>query len=358
MSPNLTYAWNFGSLGGICLVIQIITGVLLAMHYTADVSLAFDSIEHINRDVPYGWLIRSTHANGASMFFLMIYLHMWRSIYYGSYGYPRTGVWLVGMVLYLLMMATAFLGYILPWGQMSFWGATVITQLFTTIPFIGDELVLWIWGGYTVENATLTRFFSLHYLLPILILFFVIIHLIVLHDAESNDKQGHGSVFGQPNVPFHPEYTYKDILGFSIFLMLFIVFVFFYPNLLGHPENYIPADPLNTPANIVPEWYFLPFYTILRSIPNKVLGCIAMASAILMFLLLPYLHLTDVHSAHLTTAYPYLFWIFTFTWFGLLWIGSKPAVFPYVTAGQLFTTLYFSYFLILIPLNTLLILKN
>jgi len=350
MSPNLSYAWNFGSLAGFALLIQIITGILLAMHYSPSTLHAFASIEHICRDVNYGWLLRSLHANGASMFFFVVYCHMFRSLYYGSYTEPRIAVWTIGMVIYILMMATAFLGYILPWGQMSLWGATVITNLFSAIPFIGKEIVIWLWGGYSVSNPTLTRFFSLHYILPIVIAGMALLHLLLLHEEQSNNTLNVPLVKNYPNVYFHSFYTYKDIFGFSVFMYVYILFVFFYPDFLGHPDNYIQANALITPTHIVPEWYFLPFYAILRSIPDKNIGIICMGLSIAIFFVLPYLHMGNTRAMHLKTIYPYLFWIFQTIWIGLIWIGGQPAIEPYITYGQILTICYFSWFLIVLPI--------
>lgn len=353
MVPNLTYAWNFGSFAAFFLGVQIVTGVLLAMHYTPDTATAFLSVEHIMRDVNNGWLIRYAHSNGASFFFLMVYLHMWRSIYYESYGEPRLSVWFVGMIIYVLMMATAFLGYILPWGQMSLWGATVITSLFTAVPFIGNELVLWLWGGFGVGGPTLNRFYSLHYLLPMLLAACAILHLILLHDEGSNNPLGIPPAENFPDAQFHPYYVWKDFVGFVACLSLYGFFIFYYPNALGDTDNYIPANALVTPTHIVPEWYFLPFYAILRSIPNKYLGIVCMALAILVFFVLPFLHMTGERNVHLSTPFHYLFWIFNFIWIGLLWIGMQPAAEPYITCGQYLTCLYFAWFLIAVPLNGL-----
>jgi len=267
---NLNYWWSFGSLAGICLVVQILTGIFLAMHYTPHVDLAFMSVEHIMRDVEGGWFLRYMHANGASMFFIVVYLHMFRGLYYGSYASPRELVWIVGVLLFLLMILTAFIGYVLPWGQMSFWGATVITSLASAIPIVGDEITHWLWGGFSVDNATLNRFFSLHYLLPFIIAGASVVHLAALHQYGSNNPLG--SLSTVDKVPFYPYFYVKDLLGWVCFAVFFAIFIFFYPNLLGHPDNYIPANPMSTPAHIVPEWYFLPVYAILRSIPNKLGG--------------------------------------------------------------------------------------
>lgn len=350
MSPNLSYAWNFGSLAGMSLMIQIITGILLAMHYSPSTLYAFASIEHICRDIHYGWLLRSLHANGASMFFFVVYCHMFRSLYYGSYGEPRIAVWTIGMIIYILMMATAFLGYILPWGQMSLWGATVITNLFSALPIIGTDVVVWLWGGYSVANPTLTRFFSLHYILPIAIAGMALLHLLLLHEEQSNNVLSLPLVQNYPNVYFHPFYTYKDLFGGTVFFFVYSLFVFFYPDLLGHPDNYIQANALITPTHIVPEWYFLPFYAILRSIPDKNIGILCMGLSIGVFFLLPYLHVGNTRSLHLSTMYPYLFWLFQAVWIGLIWIGGQPAIEPYITYGQILTVCYFSWFLLVLPL--------
>jgi len=282
---NLNYMWSFGSTAGICLVVQIITGIFLAMHYTPHVDLAFNSVEHIMRDVNNGWLLRYLHANGASMFFIVVYSHIFRGLYFGSYMYPRGRLWASGVIIFLLMMATGFMGYVLPWGQMSFWGATVITNLFSAIPLVGGSIVEWLWGGFSVDNATLNRFFSLHYLMPFVIAGLTMVHLSLLHTTGSNNPLGINS--NVDTVPFYPYFYVKDLLAFLLFISLFSFFVFFYPNALGHADNYIPANPLVTPPHIVPEWYFLPFYAILRSIPDKLGGVVAMVSAILILLLLP-----------------------------------------------------------------------
>ena len=284
---NLNYWWNFGSLAGIFLLIQIITGIVLAMHYTPSVEGAFASIEHIMRDVNYGWLIRYVHMNGASFFFIVVYIHIFRGLYYGSYKSPREVLWWLGLIILLLMMATAFMGYVLPWGQMSFWGATVITNLFSAIPFVGTAVVEWLWGGFAVDNALLNRFFALHYLFPFLIVGVVILHIVALHTHGSNNPLGIDRKGPQDSIPFHPYYTIKDLFGLSFVLSIFFFVVFFAPDYLGHPDNYIPADPLKTPAHIVPEWYFLPFYAILRAIPDKLGGVLAMISAIFILFLLP-----------------------------------------------------------------------
>jgi len=289
---NLNYMWSFGSAAGFCLIIQIITGIFLAMHYTPHIDLAFNSVEHIMRDVNNGWLLRYLHANGASMFFIVVYCHIFRGLYFGSYIFPRGKLWASGVIIFLLMMATAFMGYVLPWGQMSFWGATVITNLFSAIPLVGNSIVEWLWGGFSVDNATLNRFFSLHYLMPFLIAGFTLIHLSLLHSTGSNNPLGVNLYVD--SIPFYPYFYVKDLFAFFILIFLFSFFVFFYPNTLGHSDNYIPANPLVTPAHIVPEWYFLPFYAILRSIPDKLGGVIAMVSAIIVLLFLPIINTSEI----------------------------------------------------------------
>jgi ubiquinol-cytochrome c reductase cytochrome b subunit len=345
---NLNYFWGFGSLAGICLVIQIITGVLLAMHYTPHVSLAFYSVEHIMRDVNYGWLLRYTHANGASMFFLVVYIHMFRGLYYGSYIKPREGLWISGVIIFVLMIITAFMGYVLPWGQMSFWAATVITNLFSAIPIIGESIVQWLWGGFSVNNATLNRFFSFHYLFPFVIAGDVLIHLDILHEYGSNNPLGFESKVDSTN--FYPYFYVKDLFGFFVFLLVFASFVFFAPNVLGHPDNYVQANPMVTPAHIVPEWYFLPFYAILRSIPDKLGGVICMAASLVVLVLLPFLNTSKVRSSIFRPLYRKAFWWFFVNSVILGWIGQKVVEYPYVEIGQIATVLYFIYFLIIIPL--------
>lgn len=346
---NLNYAWNFGSLAGIVLVIQILTGLFLAMQYTPHISLAFESVENIMRNVNYGWLLRYAHAVGASMFFGVVYLHIARGLYYGSYKAPREIIWFFGIIIFITMMATAFMGYVLPWGQMSFWGAKVITSLFSAIPFIGEQLVVWIWGDYSVGNATLNRFFALHFLLPFAIIGLVMLHLIALHKTGSNNPTGIEVKSPKDTIPFHPYFTFKDIFFLGIFFLIYFYFIFFAPNYLGHPDNYIPANPLVTPPHIVPEWYFLPFYAILRSVPNKLLGVIAMFGALAILFLLPWLDRSKVKSAN----YRPLFRIFTI----LLWldvvalgyIGAQPPEEPFVTIGQVCTFWYFIHFCIILP---------
>ncbi len=347
---NLNYWWNFGSLAGFFLLVQIITGVILSMHYTAHVDHAFDSIEHIMRNVNHGWLIRYIHMNGASFFFIVVYIHIFRGLYYGSYKAPRELLWWLGIIILLLMMATAFMGYVLPWGQMSFWGATVITNLFSAIPLIGDNITQWLWGGYSVDNPTLSRFYTLHFLLPFLIVGVVVLHIVALHTHGSNNPLGIDRKGPQDSIPFHPFYTIKDLFGLSFALTIFFAVVFFAPDFLGHPDNYIPADPLKTPAHIVPEWYFLPFYAILRAIPDKLGGVIAMFSAIFVLFLLPWLDTSKVRSATFRPVYKILFWIFLIDAIVLGWVGSKPAEGIYIIISRIATLYYFLHFLILLPL--------
>ena len=347
---NLNYWWNFGSLAGFFLLVQIITGIILSMHYTAHVDHAFDSIEHIMRNVNHGWLIRYIHMNGASFFFIVVYIHIFRGLYYGSYKAPRELLWWLGIIILLLMMATAFMGYVLPWGQMSFWGATVITNLFSAIPLIGDNITQWLWGGYSVDNPTLSRFYTLHFLLPFLIVGVVVLHIVALHTHGSNNPLGIDRKGPQDSIPFHPFYTIKDLFGLSFALTIFFAVVFFAPDFLGHPDNYIPADPLKTPAHIVPEWYFLPFYAILRAIPDKLGGVIAMFSAIFVLFLLPWLDTSKVRSATFRPIYKILFWIFLIDAIVLGWVGSKPAEGIYIIISRIATLYYFLHFLILLPL--------
>jgi len=347
---NLNYWWNFGSLAGIFLLIQIITGIVLAMHYTPTVEGAFASIEHIMRDVNYGWLIRYIHMNGASFFFIVVYIHIFRGLYYGSYKSPREVLWWLGLVILLLMMATAFMGYVLPWGQMSFWGATVITNLFSAVPVVGTAVVEWLWGGFAVDNALLNRFFALHYLFPFLIVGVVILHIVALHTHGSNNPLGIDKKGPQDSIPFHPYYTIKDLFGLSFVLTIFAFVVFFAPDYLGHPDNYIPADPLKTPAHIVPEWYFLPFYAILRAVPDKLGGVIAMISAILILFVLPWLDTSKVRSATFRPIYKKLYWFLVVDIIVLTWIGGSPAEGHFILIGRLATIYYFAHFLILMPL--------
>jgi quinol-cytochrome oxidoreductase complex cytochrome b subunit len=344
---NINYLWNFGSMAGIFLVVQIITGIFLAMHYTPHVDLAFLSVEHIMRDVNNGWLIRYLHANGASMFFGVVYIHVARGIYYGSYQKPRGFVWIAGVVILILMMATAFMGYVLPWGQMSFWAATVITNLFSAFPIVGEPIVAWLWGGFSVDNATLNRFFSFHYLLPFLIVGAVLAHLAVLHQNGSNNPLGVHS--GIDKIPFYPYFVIKDLFSWVIAFIFYFGFVFFAPNYLGHTDNYIEANAMVTPAHIVPEWYFLPFYAILRSIPHKLGGVIAMFAALLVLLLLPYLNTSEVRSSSFRPIHRQFFWLLVLDYFVLGWIGGCAPETPYLEIGQIATFFYFFYFLFILP---------
>ena len=347
---NLNYWWNFGSLAGITLVIMIISGLVLSMHYVPHVDLAFDSVEHIMRDANYGWLIRYIHSVGASMFFLIVYIHIARGLYYGSYKSPREVLWWLGIIIFLLMIATAFLGYTLPWGQMSFWGATVITNLFTAIPLVGDNIVTWLLGGFSIDNPTLNRFYSFHYLLPFIIVGVVFLHIIALHKVGSNNPTGIDLTLKKEKIPFHPYYTIKDFFGFGVFFIIFGIFVFFLPNSLGHPNNYIPADPLVTPEHIVPEWYFLPFYAILRAIPFKLLGVLAMLGSILILFVLPWLDTCKVRSCRFRPIYKQFFWIFIFNFIVLGWVGSKVPEGHYLIISRICTAYYFIHFLIILPI--------
>jgi ubiquinol-cytochrome c reductase cytochrome b subunit len=345
---NLSYFWGFGSLAGICLILQILTGIFLAMHYTPHVDLAFLSVEHIMRDVEGGWFLRYMHANGASMFFIVVYMHMFRGLYYGSYASPREFVWIVGVVLFLLMIITAFIGYVLPWGQMSFWGATVITSLASAIPIVGDELTHWLWGGFSVDNATLNRFFSLHYLLPFLLVGISAVHIIALHQYGSNNPLG--SLATVDKISFYPYFYVKDLVGWVAFALFFSFFVYFAPNLLGHPDNYIPANPMSTPAHIVPEWYFLPVYAILRSIPNKLGGVAAIALVFISLLALPFLNTSEIRSSSFRPIHKILFWFLVADCVLLGWIGCQPVEAPFVTIGQIASLFFFFYFLVCVPL--------
>ena len=347
---NLTYAWNFGSLAGIALVIMIVTGIVLAMHYTPHTDYAFASIQKIMRDVNYGWLLRYIHMNGASFFFIVVYIHIFRGLYYGSYKQPREVLWGLGVIILLLMMATAFMGYTLPWGQMSFWGATVITNLFSAVPVFGDEITRWLWGGFAVGNPTLQRFFSLHYLLPFLIVGAVILHLVALHRYGSNNPTGIEPKGKQDQVPFHPYYTVKDLFGLGVFLIALSLFVFYAPNYLGHADNYIPADPLVTPAHIVPEWYFLPFYAILRAIPDKLGGVIAMFASVLVLFVLPWLDRSPVRSGKFRPIFKQFYWLLVLDVLVLGYVGAMPAEGIWIPIGQVATAYYFAYFLVILPL--------
>jgi ubiquinol-cytochrome c reductase cytochrome b subunit len=344
---NISYLWNFGSLLATCLIIQILTGAFLAMHYTPNVDLAFNSVEHIMRDVNNGWLIRYTHANVASFFFIFVYMHIGRGLYYSSYKSPRVLVWSIGVIILVLMMAIAFLGYVLPYGQMSLWGATVITNLLSAIPVFGVDIVELIWGGFSVSNATLNRFFSLHYLLPFLLAALAVAHLIALHVHGSSNPNGVTS--SGDRYAMHPYFIFKDLVTIIAFFLVLSIIVFFYPNLLGHSDNYIPADPMVTPASIVPEWYLLPYYAILRSIPNKLLGVLAMFGSLLILLILPLTDLSRIRGNQFRPAMKLAFWFFVVDFFILMWIGSQHPNSPYVEIGQFATTFYFAWFLVIVP---------
>ena len=345
---NISYLWNFGSLLGTCLVIQILTGVFLAMHYQPHVDFAFNSVEHIMRDVNAGWILRYTHANVASFFFIFVYAHIARGLYYSSYKSPRILVWSIGVIILILMMAIAFLGYVLPYGQMSLWGATVITNLLSAVPFFGQDLVELIWGGFSVSNATLNRFFSLHFLLPFLLAALIIAHLMALHTHGSNNPNGISS--NGDRYAMHPYFTFKDLVTIFAFLLALSVIVFFYPNLLGHSDNYIPANPMSTPPSIVPEWYLLPFYAILRSIPNKLLGVIAMFGSLLILLILPITDLSRIRGSQFRPAMKLALWFFIVNFVILMWIGSQHPESPFVEVGQFATAFYFAWFLIIVPI--------
>jgi len=359
---NLNYWWTFGGILMFMLVAQIVTGVVLVMHYTPHVDFAFNSVEHIMRDVNYGWLMRYAHANGASMFFIAVYIHIFRGMYYGSYKAPREVLWILGVVIFLLMMATAFMGYVLPWGQMSFWGATVITNLFSAIPVIGDPIVTWLWGGYSVDNPTLNRFFSLHYLLPFMIFGVVILHVWALHHVGQNNPAGvEVKNYAKDTVPFTPFATVKDLFAMVCFMILFAWFVFYHPNFLGHADNYIPADPLKTPAHIVPEWYFLPFYGILRAIPDKLGGVVAMFASIAVLAFLPWLDTSKIKSGRYRPTFKIFFWIFVVVAALLGYTGSQPTdkvvlslggrtILDMVGFAQILTAMYFAYFFVVLPL--------
>nr|AKQ13004.1 cytochrome b [Pachytriton granulosus]AKQ13006.1 cytochrome b [Pachytriton granulosus]AKQ13010.1 cytochrome b [Pachytriton granulosus] len=343
---NISYWWNFGSLLGVCLITQIITGLFLAMHYTADTQSAFSSVAHICRDVNHGWLMRNIHANGASFFFICIYLHIGRGLYYGSYMFKET--WNIGVILLLLVMATAFVGYVLPWGQMSFWGASVITNLLSAIPYVGGSLVEWVWGGFSVDKTTLTRFFAFHFLLPFLIAGVSIIHLLFLHETGSNNPTGVPS--NQDKVSFHPYFSYKDLLGFLLALLTLVLIALIVPNLLVDPENFIPANPLMAPPHIKPEWYFLFAYAILRSIPNKLGGVIALLMSILILMFIPMLHTSKQRSLMFRSTSQILFWLLVANTLILTWIGGMPVEPPFTEIGQIASILYFLLFIIMIPL--------
>ena len=346
--PNLTYAWNFGSLAFLCLMIQIVTGLLLAAHYDPDISRAFESVEHIMRDVPAGWLIRYGHANGASMFFIVIYAHILRGLYYTSFAWPRKAAWDLGVVLFILLMATAFVGYVLPWGQMSLWGATVITNLVSAVPLIGDDILIWLWGGYSVGGPTLSRFYALHFIMPFIMLFVAALHAIIVQHAGSSNPLGVD--MSEDTIPFTPYYLIKDFWGFILFGFLYAFLVFFAPNLLGHPDNYIKADPLVTPPHIVPEWYFLPFYAILRAIPDKGLGVLGMGGAIAVLWVLPFVSFADFNSKQFRPFSKLLFWWFVGASVYLGWLGGQPVSAAFEADAAQAALFYFVYFLLLQPL--------
>ncbi|OAI31707.1 cytochrome B [Methylosinus sp. R-45379] len=348
---NLNYLWTFGAILSFMLVAQIVTGIVLAMHYTPETTLAFDSIEHIMRDVNWGWALRYAHANGASMFFLAVYIHIFRGMYYGSYKEPREVLWILGVVIFMLMMATGFLGYVLPWGQMSFWAATVITNLFTAIPYVGNTITIWLLGGYSVDNATLNRFFALHYLLPFVIVAIVGLHVWALHVTGQNNPTGvEVKDIKKETVPFTPYATLKDAVGLVVFVGLFAWLTFFVPNYTGHPDNYIEANPLVTPPHIVPEWYFLPFYAILRAIPNKLVGVIALFASILIVAALPWLDTSKVRSGVYRPAFKKFYWVFVFVSVGLGYLGAQPAEGVYLIAARILMAYYFLHFLVVLPL--------
>jgi len=347
---NLSYLWSFGFIAGMCLTTQLITGICLAMHYTPHIDYAFASIQHITRDVNGGWLLRNIHANGASMFFIVIYIHIGKGLYYRSYKYPRRLLWASGVTLLLLLMGTAFLGYVCPWGQMSFWGATVITNFASAIPYVGQNIAQWLWGGFSINNATLNRFFVLHYLLPFIIIGLVFVHLALLHLNGSSNPLGIDSHYDL--IPFYPYFFLKDLFSFFIFLFIFSIFVFFIPDYLGHHDNYVEANALVTPAHIQPEWYFWPFYAILRAVPNKLGGVIAMFFSIIVLYFLPFLDFSRITSPRFSPLYKLLFSFFILNVFLLSWLGSCPVKEPYISLGQVCTVLYFLYFFLFLPLCT------
>ncbi|MEM5585434.1 cytochrome b/b6 [Roseibium sp. AS2] len=347
---NLNYWWAFGGILFFMLIAQIITGIVLAMHYTPSAGAAFDSVEHIMRDVNFGWMLRYLHTNGASMFFIAVYIHIFRGLYYGSYKAPREISWILGVIIFLIMMGTAFMGYVLPWGQMSFWGATVITNLFSAIPLVGEEIRTWLWGGFAVDNPTLNRFFSLHYLLPFMIFGVVILHVWAFHTTGNNNPTGVQPKTKQDTVPFHPYYTIKDLFAIVMFMILFAWFAFYVPNYMGHPDNYIEANPLVTPAHIVPEWYFLPFYAILRAVPDKLGGVLAMFGAIAILFVLPWLDTSKVRSGTFRPLFKQFFWIFALNAVILGYLGAMPAEGVYVILSRICTIYYFAHFLVVLPM--------
>lgn len=344
---NISIWWNYGSLLGLCLTIQIVTGLFLSIHYSPNILLAFSSVVHISQDVNYGWILRSIHANGASIFFLFLYIHIGRGIYYGSYNLIET--WNIGVLLFILTIATAFIGYVLPWGQIRFWGATVITNLFSAIPYIGKLLVEWIWGGFAVDNATLNRFFAFHFVLPFIVLFIVVLHLLFLHQTGSSNPLGVNS--DRERIPFHFYYSRKDALGYILSLILFLTIIFFIPNILTDPENFLLANPLVTPIHIKPEWYFLWVYAILRSIPNKLGGVVALAIALLVLFSLPHTSIINKQSLSFYPITQLLFWSLVSSWLILTWIGGRPVEDPFIIIGQLFTITYFMFYF-LHPIST------
>ncbi|WP_106754287.1 cytochrome b [Pannonibacter carbonis] len=347
---NLNYWWTFGGILFFMLISQIITGIVLVMHYTPSTAAAFDSVEHIMRDVNFGWLLRYMHSNGASLFFIAVYIHIFRGLYYGSYKAPREISWILGVVIFLIMMGTAFMGYVLPWGQMSFWGATVITNLFSAIPVVGEAVRTWLWGGFAVDNPTLNRFFSLHYLLPFMIFGVVLLHVWAFHTTGNNNPTGVQPKSNQDTLPFHPYYTIKDLFAIVVFMILFAYFVFYVPNYMGHPDNYIEANPLVTPAHIVPEWYFLPFYAILRAVPDKLGGVLAMFGAIAVLFILPWLDTSKVRSGVYRPLFKQFFWIFAINALALGYLGAMPAEGIYVILSRICTVYYFAHFLVILPL--------
>lgn len=347
---NLNYWWTFGAILAVCLVIQLLTGIVLVMHYTPHTSLAFDSVEHIMRDVNWGWMLRYMHANGASMFFVAVYIHIFRGLFYGSYKEPREVVWILGVVIFLLMMATGFMGYVLPWGQMSFWGATVITNLFGAFPLVGEPIVEWLWGGFSVDNPTLNRFFSLHYLLPFMLAAVIGLHIWAFHEVGNNNPTGVEVKDSQDTVAFTPYYTMKDMYAIVVFCIFFAWMMFMAPNFMGHPDNYIPADPLVTPPHIVPEWYFLPFYAILRAVPDKLGGVLLMFGAIAVLFVLPWLDTSKVRSMTYRPLGKIFFWVFVVACLGLGYLGAKPAEGGYIFWARVLTIYYFAYFLVILPL--------
>ena len=350
MPKNCNYLWSFGAIAMVVLITMIVSGITLAMNYTPHTAYAFNSVERIMRDVNFGWLIRYIHMNGASMFFIAVFIHIFRGLYFGSYKAPREILWMLGVVILLLMMATAFMGYVLPWGQMSFWGATVITNLFSAFPIIGDHIVTWLWGGFSVDNPTLNRFFALHYLLPFVLLGVVFLHVAAVHVHGSNNPVGIDIKGPQDSLPFHPYFTMKDTFGLGVFMIIFAAFVFFAPNYMGHPDNYIPANPLVTPAHIVPEWYFLPFYAILRAVPDKLGGVLAMFGAIAVLFVVPWLDTSKVRSANYRPLYRQFFWVLVVACILLGYAGSQPAEGIWLIVARVASIYYFAHFLIILPL--------